>query len=147
MAQGDITYFDEALDTSFFGGWATTDDIKCAVLDNTTAPTAATATPTLGDFTEVGTAGTYVAGGTSLGNWGTLSTEAGGTLTFDSATNPTWASDALNDVDAYWGLLYNDTQAGDPAIAFVELGGPVDMTASTLTINWNASGIFTIAKA
>lgn len=147
MATGDIIFFDEALDTAFFGGWATTDDIKCAILDNTTTPAAGDATPALADYTEVGAAGTYTAGGTSLGNWGTLSVESGGTLTFDSATNPTWAQDASNDTDAWWGLLYNDTQAGDPAFAYVELGGPVDMTAGSLTITWNASGIFTIAKA
>lgn len=144
MATGDVVYFEEALDFSFFGGWATTNDIKCAILDNTATPTAAFATPALGDFTEVGTAGSYVAGGTSLGTWGTLSVEAGGTLTFDSGTNPTWAQHASNDVDAWWGLLYNDTQAGDDALAFVELGGPVDMSAGSLTITWNASGIFTI---
>lgn len=144
MAQGDVTVFDEAKAHMIDGGWEAADDIKCAILDNTLAPTAADATPALGDYTEVGTAGTYVAGGTSLGSLGTLVTEAGGTMTFDSATNPTWAQDASNDTDAYWGLIYNDTDAGDLAIAFVDLGGPVDMSAGDLTITWNASGIFTI---
>ncbi len=145
MATGDVTFFEEALDDAFFGGWATSDDIKCAILDNTATPTAAFATPALGDFTEVGSAGSYTAGGTSLGTWDALSTEAAGVLTFDSATNPTWAQNASNDTDAWWGLLYNDTQVGDPAFAFVELGGPVDMSAGALTITWNASGIFTIS--
>lgn len=144
MATGDITVFDEAKAYMIDGGWEAADDIKCAVLDNTAAPAAATATPALGDFTEVGAAGSYVAGGTSLGNLGTLVTEAAGVMTFDSATNPTWAQNASNDTDAYWGLIYNDTQAGDPAIAFVELGGPVDMSAGDLTITWAAGGIFTI---
>lgn len=144
MATGDVTVFDEAKAFMIDGGWEAADDIKCAILDNTTAPTAADATPALGDYTEVGTAGSYVAGGTSLGTLGTLVTEAAGTMTFDSATNPTWAQNASNDTDAYWGLIYNDTDAGDLAIAFVELGGPVDMAAGSLTITWNASGIFTI---
>lgn len=145
MATGDLTFFEEALDDAFFGGWATTDDIKCAICDNTAAPTAAQATPALGDFTEVGAAGSYTAGGTSIGAWDTLSVEAAGTLTFDSGTNPTWAQNASNDTDAYWAILYNDTQAGDPAFAFVDLGGPVDMSAGALTVTWNASGIFTIS--
>lgn len=145
MAVGDMTFFEEALDDAFFSGWASADDIKCAILDNTTTPTAAFATPALGDFTEVGAAGTYTAGGTSIGAWGTLSVEAAGTLTFDSGTNPSWAKDASNDTDAYWALLYNDTQAGDPAFMFLDLGGPVDMTAGALTITWNASGLFTIS--
>ena len=64
-------------------------------------------------------------------------------MTFDSATNPTWAANGSNDTDAYWALIYNDTQAGDPAIGFVDLGGPIDMTAGPLTVTWNASGIYT----
>lgn len=145
MAQGDITVFDEAKAYMIDGGWEAADDVKCAILDNTVTPAAGDTTPALADYTEVGTAGTYVAGGTSLGSLGTLVTEAAGTMTFDSATNPTWAQDASNDVDAWWGLIYNDTQVGDPAIAFVELGGPVDMTAGDLTITWAGTGIFTIA--
>lgn len=146
MAVGDIIWFEEARTLDYFAGWAGTDDIKCAILDNTTAPTAATATPALGDFTEVGAAGSYTAGGTSLGTWATLWSETGGTGTMDSATNPTWAQNASNDTDATWALLYNDTQAGDPAIAYVELG-TVDMSAGSLTITWNASGIATLTAA
>lgn len=145
MAAGDVTVFEEAKAYMIDGGWEPTDVIKVAILDNTTAPTAADTTPALGDYTEVGTAGTYTAGGTSLGDLGTLVTEAGGTMTFDSSTNPTWAQNGSNDDDAYWGLIYNDTDASDLAIAFVDLGGPVDMSAGDLTITWNASGIFTIA--
>ncbi len=144
MATGDVTVFDEAKAYLIDGDWTSTDDIKCAILDNTTTPAAGDLTPALGDYTEVGAAGSYTAGGTSLGNLTTLVTEAAGVMKFDSATNPSWAQNASNDTDAWWGLIYNDTQVGDPAIAFVELGGPVDMAAGALTITWNASGIFTI---
>lgn len=145
MARGDVVVFNESKAYLIEGGWEAADDIKVAICDNTTAPTAATATPALGDFTQVGTAGSYVSGGTSLGNIGTMTTQAGGTVTFDSATNPSWAQNASNDTDAYWGIIYNDTDAGDLAIAYVDLGGPVDMSAGSLTITWNASGIFTLA--
>ena len=147
MATGDITWFEEARTLDYFAGWATSDDIKVAILDNTTAPTAADATPALADYTEVGAAGSYTAGGTSLGNWGTVWSEASGTGTMDSTTNPSWAANGSNDTDAYWGLIYNDTQAGDPACAFVELGGPVNMSTTTLTITWNGSGIATLTAA
>ena len=142
MAQGDVTFFQEANAYLIDGGWEAADDIKCAVLDNTVAPTAADATPALTDYTEVGAAGTYVAGGTSLGNLGTLVTQSGAVMTFDSATNPTWAQNASNDVDAYWGFVYHVTSG--LGICFVDLGGPVDMTAGDLTITWNASGLYTI---
>ena len=145
MATGDFIVFDEAKAYLIDGGFEASDDIKCAIIDNTATPTAAFATPALGDFTEVTDAGTYTAGGTSLGNIGTLVTEASGTMTFDSSTNPTWAADASNDTDAWWGIVYNDTDGTDRAIGFVELGGPVDMVAGSLTITWNSSGLFTIA--
>ncbi len=145
MARGDVTVFDEAKAKMLDGDWASTDHFYCAICDNTTAPAADTATPVLGDFTEVGTGGTYVAGGTDLGTLADLVTESGGTMTFDSATNPTWAANVGNDVDAYWGIIYNYTDAAHDALAFVDLGGPVDMSAVDLTITWNVSGIFTIA--
>lgn len=144
MATGDVAFFEEALLEAFFTGWAGTDTIKLAICDNTVTPTAATATPTLSDFTEVGTAGTYSAGGTSIGTWNGNASEAAGTLTWDSTTNPTWAADGSNDTDATWGIGYNDTDASDAAFFFVELG-TVDMSAGSLTITWNASGIFTIS--
>ena len=144
MATGDVVFFDESKALMIDGGWEAADDFKVAILDNTVAPTAATASPALGDFTEVTAAGSYTTGGTSIGTLGSIVTEAAGTVTFDSTTNPTWAQDASNDVDAYWGLIYNDTDVGDAALAFVELGGPVDMSAGSLTITWNASGIATL---
>ena len=145
MATGDLIVFEEAKAFMLDGGWEAADDIKVAILDNTTTPLAADATPALADYTEVGAAGTYTAGGTSIGTWGNLISEAGGTMTADSATNPTWAQDASNDTDAYWALAYNATQAGAPAFAFIDLGGPVNMTAGALTVTWNVAGLFTIA--
>ena len=153
MATGDIIWFEEARTLDYFAGWAGTDDIKCAVFNNTGAPTAADATPALADYVanEVTAAGTYTAGGTSLGDWSTMWTEAGGTGKLDSATNPTWAADGSNATDAWWAILYNETQTtpvADPCFAFVELGGPVDMQAGSLTITWNVSnGIATLTAA
>jgi len=144
MATGDFIVFDEAKAKMIEGNWASTDDFYLAICDNTTVPAAATATPVLGDFTQVGAAGSYVNNGTNLGALSTLVTEAAGVMTFDSATNPTWAQDASNDVDAHWGIVYNFTDAGKDALGFVELGGPVDMSAGSLTVTWNASGLYTV---
>ena len=145
MARGDVTIFEEALAKMIEGNWASTDAFWCAICDDTATPTAATATPVLGDFTQVGTAGTYISGGLTLGALSDLVSEAGGTMTFDSTTNPSWAQDGSNDADAYWGIIYNYTDAGKDAVAFVDLGGPVDMSAGDLTITWDATGIFTIS--
>jgi hypothetical protein len=145
MARGDITIFQEAMAKMLDGDWASTDHFYLAICDDTATPAAATATPVLGDFTQVGNGGTYVTDGTDLGTLATLVAQAAGTMTFDSATNPTWAQNAGNDVDAYWGIIYNYTDAGKDALAFVDLGGPVDMSAGDLTVTWNGSGIFTIS--
>jgi hypothetical protein len=144
MARGDVVVFEEAKAKMLDGDWASTDHFYCAICDNTATPAASTATPVIGDFTQVGVGGTYIDGGTDLGALSALVTEAAGVMTFDSATNPTWAQNAGNDVDAYWGIIYNYTDAGKDALAFVDLGGPVDMSAGDLTITWSASGIFTI---
>ena len=145
MARGDVTIFEEALAKMVDGNWASTDHFYCAICDNTATPAADTATPVIGDFTEVGTAGTYVAGGVDLGALADLVSEAAGVMTFDSGTNPSWAQNAGNDVDAYWGIIYNYTDAGKDALAFVDLGGPVDMSAGDLTITWAAGGLLTIS--
>ncbi len=144
MATGDVTVFDEALAKMLSGDWASTDNFNLAICDNTLAPTAATATPVIGDFTQVGNAGSYTTDGIDLGALSTLVSEAAGLMTFDSGTNPSWAQHASNDADAWWGIIFNVTDAGKDALAFVELGGPVDMSAGALTVTWNASGIFTI---
>ena len=58
----------------------------------------------------------------------------------------TWAQNANNDVDAYWAIVYNYTDAGKDCLAFVDLGGPVDMSGGDLTITWaDGTGIFTIS--
>jgi hypothetical protein len=147
MARNDVTIFNAAMAKMLDGDWASTDHFYCAICDNTATPAADTATPTLSDFTEVGNSGTYTTGGTDLGTLADLVAVASTTMTFDSSTNPTWAQDASNDTDAYWGVIYNYTDAAHDALAFVDLGGPVDMSAGDLTITWNASGIFTITKA
>lgn len=144
MATGDFTVFEEAKAYMINGGWEAADDIKVAICDNTATPIAAFATPTLSDFTEVGAAGSYTTGGTSIGALSAVVTEAGGTMTFDSATPLTWAQDASNDTDAYWAIVYNDTDATDRAIGFFDLGGPVNMATGALTITPAGGGYFTI---
>jgi len=145
MARGDLTVFNEAKAKMIEGNWADTDHFYCAICDNTVAPTAATVTPVIGSFTQVGSGGSYVVDGTDLGALSDLVSEVAGTMTFDSTTNPTWAQNASNDTDAYWAIVYNYTNLGKDALCFIDLGGPVDMTAGDLTVTWNASGLFTIA--
>ncbi len=144
MAVGDVVVFEEAKAKMLSGDWASTDVFHVALFETARAPVAAEAAPVYAVTNEVTAAGTYTAGGSSIGALSALVAEAGGVMTFDSATNPTWAANASNTTTAYWALIYNFTDAGKDALAYVDLAGPVDMVAGSLTINWNAAGIFTI---
>lgn len=144
MAQGDLSVFDEAL-LNMLKDFVSTDNIKVALITNATVPAVGDTTPDLGDYTEVTAGGNYAAGGEALNTWGNMLSEAAGTVTFDDTdASVTWAQHASNPTNAYYAIIYNDTDAGDACIAFIDLGGAVDMTAGDLTITWDASGIFTV---
>lgn len=146
MAAGDITVYDEAKAYMIDGSWAGTDTVKLALLTAATAPTAGDTTPAIADYTQVTAGGNYTAGGETLDTIANMVTEAAGTMTFDdTGASVTWSQHASNPTNARYGYIYNDTQTGDPGIAFIDLGATIDMSAADLTITWNASGIFTIA--
>lgn len=144
MAAGDLNIFNEARAYQLDGGWEAADDIKVALLTSATAPTNSDTTPALGDYTQVSTGGSYAAGGISIGTWGAFITQSGGTVTLDSNTNPSWAQNASNPTNARYALIYNDTDAGDAAWGWVDLGATIDMTLGSLTITWHASGLATL---
>jgi hypothetical protein len=147
MASGDITVFDEAKEYMLDGDWASTDTIKLGL--TTSTPTASDAVPAFGsggttNYTEVIPGGNYSAGGETLDTYTACVTETGGTMTFDdTGASVSWAQDASNPTNALYGVIYNETSSSY-AIAFIDLDGPIDMSAGSLTITWNASGIFTI---
>ena len=147
MAIGDIIVFDEfklALESGGHNLASGGDVLKLAILDATSTMAANTSSPAYGhaNFVEIGTSGSYTAPVT-LANQSLTNTT--GTITFDADDPATWAQNALNDTDARWGLIYNDTNATDAAIAYIDFGSNVDMSAVDLTIVFNASGIFTLA--
>lgn len=145
MAAGDISVFDEAKAYMIDGGWEPADTIKVALITSATAPTDADTTPALGDYTQVTAGGNYTAGGETLDTLTNMVTEASGTMTFDdTGATVVWTQDGSNPTDARYAIVYNDTDASDLAIAWIDLGAVVDMTAGNLTIAWNASGLFSI---
>jgi hypothetical protein len=144
MATGDVTIFEEVAEMI---GEETfnfeSDTLKLGLIDNSTPPTAADATPRWADYSgnEVSTAGGYTANGETLAS--VTYTEADGVATLD-ADNVSLSQDGSGFTDAYWGIIYDDTATNDEAIGFVELGGPVSEQAGPVAINWNASGIMTV---
>jgi hypothetical protein len=150
MARGALTVFQEfALTVGLEGHQLETDVLKIGIIDNVITPTAGDATPAWGatsgvdyDGNEVSTAGGYTANGETIAN--NTYTEAGGTGTLDG-DNIALSQDGSGFTDAYWGIIYNDNHATKAAIAFVEFDGPVSEQAGPVAVNWNASGILTIA--
>lgn len=146
MAAGDLVVYDEAKAYMIDGDWASTDTIKMALLTSATTPAAGDTTPAIADYTQVTAGGGYTAGGETLDTLANCVTEAAGTMTFDdTGATVVWTQNGASPTDARWAYVYNDTQAGDPGICFIDLGAVVDLTAGDLTVTWNASGLFTIA--
>jgi hypothetical protein len=149
MAQGDLTLFNEfslevlsgTHDLSNGGN-----DIKVALI--TVLPAANQGTPTLGDFTEVSGPG-YNAGGEEIDSGMAVTVVSGSTYKWDSSVNPSWTQNGSGPTNIIAALIYNDTDASDKAIGFIDMttdGGstPVSLQAGNVSITWNASGILTL---
>ena len=145
MAQGDLTLFNEfslQLGTGEHDLNAT-DTIKVALVTNATVPTASTTTPVLLDFTEV-IGNNYTAGGETMST-PTFTVVSGSTYKFD-ADNVSWTQNAGGPTDIYYGIIYNTTFA----IGFIDMTvdsgtTAISLAAGNISINWNASGVFTLA--
>jgi len=145
MARGDVIIFEEARADLINGRWASNATVYCGVITNDVAPSASFTTPTFATFTEVATTTDYTAGGMLIGDLASMVTEADGVVTFDAAVNPTWSQNSSGDASAYYGIIYCQSDATGFALGYVDLGGPVDMSAGDLTITWNSSGIFKLS--
>lgn len=152
MATGDVVFFDQFLvDVQEGIHDLETDTIKMGIVTNATVPAATTADPRWGaggttDFSsnEVTPGGNYSAGGPAIAN--PTVTLTGGAGVFDG-DDISITQDGSNPSGAYWGIKYNDTAAGKNAIGYVELGGPVDLSAGDFSVAWNGSGISSMDQA
>lgn len=105
-----------------------------------TSATFSAANTTLAEITKVEiTASGYTAGGASLTGV-TLNTVTTNDASFD-ANDVSWTVSS-GDLVASYGILYNDTDANDPPVAFLDFGGARTVSApNTFSIVWNPSGI------
>lgn len=150
MAIGDVTVFHRAKERVGDGQIPLSGGgFKLALITNAQAAAAADADPRIGgsgdpEYTQVTAGGNYSAGGASISavitdNW----TRDAGTCTFDG-DDVLWEQHASNPTNANQGILYLD-DANDYALCLVDIGGAFDMTTGDLSVEWNASGIFTLA--
>lgn len=96
---------------------------------------------------QVAGANGYTTGGNTLS--GVTWTQTGGTATFD-ATDSVWTASG-GSITARFAVIYDDTSASKALLCVCLLDtAPADVTATngnTLTIQFNASGIFTLSGA
>lgn len=124
------------------------DTIKSALFDNTITPdqTVAAAASALGG-------GVWASGQKSNGGWssGGLALgsptwlKSGNVCTLDGADTANGSAATLADV--YGVLNYDDTlttPVADQGLSYHYLGGPNGVTSGTLTLVWNASGVFAL---
>jgi hypothetical protein len=83
----------------------------------------------------------WPAGGPTLDSVA-LSNPAAGVIMWDAADEVSGSNATLTDV--HGSLIYDDTIAADPGICYLYFGGANSVTAGTLTVQFNASGIFRI---
>jgi hypothetical protein len=150
MAQGDLTLFDEYSLEILSGTHdqsAGGNTFKVS-LHSTALPAASASAPSFGDWTECSGSG-YTTGGESITTGQSVSQVSGSTYKWDSTDNPSWAQNGSGPTDVIFALIYNDTDAGDKAVGFIDMttdGGttPISLQAGNISITWNASGILTV---
>lgn len=91
--------------------------------------------------TEVANGNGYTTGGQALTNVA-VTTVTTNDAKFD-ADDVSWAISG-GSVSALAAVLYNDTDANDPPVAFIDFGGTRTVSSgSNFVLSWNADGIFT----
>jgi len=139
-----ITLYNQAARLFADGSNASADTYKVKLYSSATFNAA--------DTTLVGITGTEATTGTGYTAGGqTLTGVAVTTVTTNDAkfdaNDVTWTASGGSIVASY-AVLYNDTDANDPPLAFIDFGGSQSAGDTTdFKIVWNASGIFTFTVA
>ena len=148
MARGDSKSFSEYSTDAGNGDYNnSTDTFKYVIVTNDyTSIDANVVNPKLADYTQVASAGAYVAN-TTLAN--TTWTRSGAVTTFD-ADDFSFAANASNPTTGKSILIYNDTSTGKSAICIVDLttdgGTTAADTTQGLTYTVAAGGIFKVTR-
>ena len=96
----------------------------------TSSATLSAATTAYSATNEVGNSGTYSAGGGALTN---VTPSTSGTTAFTDFADISFTSATIT---ARGALIYNDTAAGDPAVAVLDFGSDKTSTSGTFTIQF-----------
>lgn len=141
-----ITLYDHTAKRFAEGTNASGDTYKLKLYSALT-PSAAHTTLALVDAagTEATTGTGYTAGGQALANVA-VTTVTTNDAKFD-ADDVTWTASG-GSIAAAYGVIYNDTDANDPPVAYIDFGGTQTAGDGTdFLVSWNASGIVTFTVA
>jgi len=126
------------------GSLASGDTYKVKLLSAATFDATHTTLAATGGTEATGGTG-YTAGGQALANV-SVTTVTTNDAKFD-ADDLTWTASG-GSITASYAIIYNDTDADDPPIAFIDFDGSQSAGDGTdFKIVWNASGIFTFTVA
>jgi hypothetical protein len=114
------------------------DTIKVALLNNSHSFTATHNTWSQVSANELAGSGGYTTGGATLAS---KAVTQAATTSWDAA-DVSWTSASFT---AYHAVIYDDTLANDDLICSFDFGGAQTVSSGTFTIQWNASGIITLA--
>lgn len=135
-----ISLYNHTARRFFDGSNSPTDTYKVRLLTAATF-NAAHATLAATGGTEVANSNGYTTGGATLTGVA-VSTVTTNDAMFD-ANDASWTA-AGGPITASFGILYNDTDADDPPLAFIDFDGSQTAADGTdFKIIWNASGIVT----
>lgn len=142
MAAGAWTFTDAARTNLLNGTFDLDTDTFLMALFLSTSNIGAASTTYAGLTNEHANANGYTTGGISLGS---LSLSGTTTVTVDETTNPVWTASG-GPITARFAVIY---ESGGNVLCYCLLDStPADVTATdgnTLTVNFHASGIFTLA--
>lgn len=145
MAAGPMNFYDIFAESLADGTHdLDTHTFKVALFTSSYTPNVGTQVSYSALTNEVANGNGYTTGGATLGSvtW----SQTGGVATFDAA-NAEWTASS-GAITARYAVLYNSTTGTNNLIAYFLLDAtPADVTVTdtnTLTIAWNASGIFTV---
>lgn len=113
------------------------DTIKVALLNNSHAFTAGDNTWSQVSANELANGNGYTTGGATLAS---MVVTQGATTSWDAADS-SWTTATFT---AYHAVIYDNT-ASDNLICSIDFGGAQSVASGTFTIQWNASGIITLA--
>jgi len=124
-----------------------TADLYCALLDATAGPNVTAGFYDAYTAVELPNANGYTTSGLTISDGDAVTvTGPGSTTTFDSTANPSWSSFTHSTRYALVWERVGTGAANSPVIGVFDFG-TTTVTNGTLTINWNGSGLMTIAAS